>query len=79
MCLYGITPQHELDFSINNPYGNVTDLDSYEVNVEDYRTFEASLGDFYARQFYKLLSFNMKRKVPVSIFKKTIMRGDEEL
>ena len=79
MCLYGITPQHEVDFTVNNPYRHITDYDSYTVKIEDYKSFEESMGDFYARKFYKKMNCSLKWKVPVSYFKRAVMNGNADL
>ena len=73
----------ETDFTVNNPYRDpykdITDYESYQIDLRKYASFEVGMGDFYARIFYKMLGFGLKERIPISVFKSRILKGSSEV
>ena len=73
----------ETDFTINNPYRDpykdITDYESYQIDLNKYTNFEVGMGDFYARIFYKMLGFGLKERIPASVFKERILTAGPEI
>ena len=62
-----------------DPYEDITDLESYQIDLNKYANFEVGMGDFYARVFYKMLRFSLKERIPASVFRQRIFEGGPNL